>query len=218
MEKNRTHELILSSKLILIGLILWVIKVQYFTFFWIPESDLFANIGLEILGTSLILVGIFIISRVYPFIDAVIAKYILFVVLVLNVLNFFLYSFPVFKEIHSFAPVLMSLVVVTITKLMKHSLNYFSNSELASKWDIFGNITFFGFTLPFYLFISAHICSLIEYERFMKLNLKVLLLFIPYGILVAGFFIYFITVLFDTLKFLNKIKEQDVERVMKVKK
>ncbi len=208
MDKNRTQELIVSSRLILIGMIFWVIKLQYFTFFWLPENAFFANIGFEILGTIVILTGIIIIYRIYPFIDSIIAKYMLIAILLLNAVQFFLYNNIVFRQIHSFVPVMMSLVLFIITKLMKHSLRYFSNDELSAKWDMLGNTIFFGFSIPFYIFIAAHICNLIKYDTILKPTVKILFLFIPIGIIILIFFIYFIRILFSTLKFLNLQKNK----------
>ena len=179
LDKNQTQELILSLKLILIGIFFWIIQVKYFTFFWLHKFHFLNVFDLEIIGTILILIGILIIHRVYPFAYSFIAIFLNCFILIINILDFFLFGFKIFRQFQQYSPFIMSLMLILISKLMESGIRYFGNAELSKKWRYIGIIIFFGFSIPFYTYVSLNVCGFIEYDKFFHFRPKVLLLFLP---------------------------------------
>jgi hypothetical protein len=206
LDKTQTKELILSFRLILSGIFFWIIKVRYFTFFWLDEYNFFNVFGLEIVGTILILVGIIILHRIYPFAYSMPATVLIVLILIFDILKFGLYQYKFFREIAQYIPFLMSLMLVLISKLVESGLNYFGNKIMAGRWKAFSIITFFGFSVPFYAYISMNICGYITYEGF-KLSFKFFLIFIPLFITALVFFIYFLVTVIQSFKFFLKIQK-----------
>lgn len=207
MEKNQTKELVISLILILIGIFFWIIKIRYFTYFFLPQNHFLNKFGYEIIGTILILIGVIITKRIYPFVYSLIAEILVYIILILNILEFILHDFEVFKEITSYLPFIMSLELFFVSKIFETGLRYFGNIELSKKWKYFSIIIFFGFSIPYYLFTSLSLCGLIKYEGF-KLTNKIIGLFIPLGIVVLFFFLYYLHYLIKSLQFLLKLNKE----------
>lgn len=163
--------------------------------------------GLEIVGTIIFLIGIIIIHRIYPFPQTNIAIILSVFVLVINILDFFLYKYTVYIEIRKYLPFLISIILMDVSKLLEVGLRYFGNSELAKKWHSFYFIIFFGFSIPYYLYTSLRICNFLTFEHF-SLSKKVILLFLPFVILVIIFALHYLFTILQTFKFLIKTKKK----------
>ena len=100
-------------------------------------------------------------------------------IFVMNILDFFLFRFKIFRELQQYTPFLMSLMLVLVSKLMENGLHYFGSNELAEKWRNIGIIIFYGFSIPFYTFVSFNVCGFIAYDVF-QFSPKILILFLPF--------------------------------------
>ncbi len=206
LDKNQTKELAFSLKIILVGIFFWVIKVRYFTFFWLSRFHLLNLFGYEIVGTILILIGILIIHRVYPFVSSSIAILLTILVLIIHVLDFFLFKYKIYRAIQQYTPILMSLILFIVSKLMERGLHYFGSIELAEKWRNIGIIIFFGFSIPFYTYVSLNVCGFIAYDVF-QYSAKFFLLFLPLFLTILYLFFYYIHALFLSFRFLQKVQK-----------
>lgn len=207
MEKNQTKELVYSMILIIIGILFWIIKIRYFTYFFLPSQHFLNKFGYEIIGTILILIGIVIIKRIYPFVFSIIAEILIYIILILNFLEFFLHDLQIFKEITAYLPFIMSLELFFVSKIFETGLRYFGNIDLSKKWKYFSIIIFFGFSIPYYLFTSLILCGLLKYESF-KFTKKMIGLFTPLIFVLSFFFLYYLNYLIKSLKFLLKINKE----------
>lgn len=207
LDKNQTKELINSFKLILLGIFFWLIKIRYITFFLLPEYHFLNVIGLEIVGTILIMIGILIIHRVYPFVFSLPAILLIFIIFTFNVLDFFLFRFKLYRTFQQYIPFVMSLMLMIISKLMESGIRYFGNIDLSKKWRYIAIIIFYGFSVPFYIFVSLNILGYIEYD-FFQFRPKVFLLFSPVIILIIYLIIYYLVTIISSLRFLSKIQEE----------
>jgi hypothetical protein len=211
LDKNQTKELAFSFMLMIIGIIFWVIKIRYFTFFWLPEFHFLNVFGLEIIGTILILSGMTIVYRVYPFPYSFIGLILIVIILVSNVLDFILFRYKLFREIQQFSPVLVSLMLILISKLMESGLKYFENRELSKEWKYLAIIILYGFTIPYYCYMSMNLCGFITYEGF-KITIKILLIFLPILIALLSISIYYLRVIIQTFRFLLKIHKDSLPK------
>lgn len=162
--------------------------------------------GFEIIGTILILIGIIVIHRVYPFVYSSIAIILNILILIINILDFFLFKYKIFRDMQQYTPFLMSLMLILASKLMESGLRYFGSSELAEKWRNIGVIIFFGFSIPYYTYVSLNVCGFIAYDVF-EFNAKILFLFLPLILTMLFLFFYFIHALFLSLRFLQKVQK-----------
>lgn len=206
MDKTQTKEFVFSLKLILIGIFFWIIKVRYFTFFWLPEFHFLNVFGLEIIGTVLILIGITIIHRIYPFAYAMVANVLIYIILAINILDFFLFRFKLYREIQQYTPFLMSIVLIVIAKLLEYGIKYFGNKDLARKWKYLAFIIFFGFSIPFYSYVSFNIAGFIKYQGVM-ITPKIVLILLPIVISLLFCFFYYIRILVMSFKYLGNIQK-----------
>ena len=209
MDKNQTQELIFSLQVILVGIFFWVIKVKYFTIFWLPQYHFLNVFGLEIIGTILIMIGIFIIHRVYPFAYSYIAILLNVLILIINLLEFFLFRFRIFREIQEYTPFIMSLMLVFISKIMESGTRYFGSTNLPDKWKHIGVIIFFGFSIPYYTYISMSLCGFITYDT-IQISMKIIVLFLPLSLTLLFLFFYYLHTIIITFKFMYKIKKLDI--------
>ncbi|OHD10642.1 MAG: hypothetical protein A2086_01930 [Spirochaetes bacterium GWD1_27_9] len=212
MDKNITKEFVFSLKIILIGIFFWVIKVKYFTFFWLPEFHLLNVFGFEIIGTILIIIGITIIHRVYPFAYSFFAIGLVYVILIINILDFVLFRFRIYRDIQQYTPFIMSIMLVLIAKLLESGLKYFGNKELSRKWKYLAIILFSGFSMPFYIYTSLNICGFITYEGF-QITTKIILIFLPIILSLTFFFIFYLVILIQSFNFLAKVQKQNNEQI-----
>jgi hypothetical protein len=209
LDKNQTQELIFSLRIILVGILFWVIKVRYFTFFWLPQYHFLNVFGLEIVGTVLILAGILIIHRVYPFAYSYIAILLILLILVINILDFFLFRYKVFREIQEYTPFVMSLMLVFVSKIMESGTRYFNGQQnLPEKWKHIAVIIFFGFSIPYYTYVSSKLCGFIRYDM-IEVETKFVLLFIPLISSLLFFFFYYLHTIVITFKFLYRVKREN---------
>jgi hypothetical protein len=204
LDKNQTKELAFSLMIIIIGIIFWLVKIRYFTFFWLPELHPLNVFGLEIIGTILILIGIIIIFRVYPFPYSYPSLVLIVFILVTNILDFIFYRYKIYRDIQQYSPVLIFLMLILISKLMESGLRYFGNKELSKEWKYLAIIILYGFTMPYYIFVSMNLCRFITYEGF-KITLKFVLIFLPIAISIISISIYYIRVIILSFGFLLKI-------------
>ncbi|HNZ25662.1 MAG TPA: hypothetical protein PK385_00915 [Spirochaetota bacterium] len=211
MDKNQTNELINSFKLILIGIIFWVVKPRYVTYFLLDEFNVLNIFGFEIIGTILIMIGLIISRRIYPFVYLFVAEIFIYLIFVLNLLEFFLFKYKIFQEIQSFLPFLMSLTLVFISKILENGLKYFKNVELSRKWKNLSGIILFGIALPYYLFNTFRICGFIKFNN-IEITSKVLFLSIPALLTVAVLFLLYLRYLILSFRYLVRLKKEQAAK------
>ena len=205
MDKNQTKELILSLKLILIGIVFWIIR--YFLFFLIKQDSIFNAVRVEIIGTILIIVALTIIQRIYPFAHTILALILTYLLLAANILHIFLYLYKneyyrIFNWYMLFA---LSIILILISKIVESGLRYFKNRELSHKWRYLIFIIFFGISIPLYFFISLYLCDIISFNKII-INTKTILIFLPLVITVIIVILYYLIVLIKSFNFLSKIQ------------
>ena len=177
------------------------------THFLLKDNHFLNLFGFEIIGTILILIGLIITRRIYPFIFTFFAELLTYVILIMNILNFIFYKNYTYQQIQYYSPFVMSLSILLISKILENGLRYFGNVELARKWRYFSIIIFFGFSLQYYLYTSLYICGFIRLEH-ITLNLKLILLFLPFGLLIIFFFLYYLWHIILSFKFLLKTQSE----------
>jgi len=214
VEKNQTKELIFSLKIILVGIFFWVIKIKYFTFFWLHELHFLNVFGLEIVGTVLIMIGIMIIQRIYPFAYTHLAQILIVIILIINICDFIFFDFKIYREFQLYTTFIMSIMLVLISKLLESGLKYFGNQELSKRWMYLAMIILYGISFPYYAFVSFKICGLIQFEG-LKLSLKFVLLLIPIFISITSFFLYYIISLIKSFQFLASVQKGDDDSQIK---
>jgi hypothetical protein len=193
----------------LTGVFFWIIRLRYFTFFWLQEYPILNVVSFHIVGTVLILIGLFIIQRVYPFPHTIFGIILAVIILAVNVLDFFLYNNELYQDIHQFYLVALSLVLLVITKLIETGLRYFGNDELSRKWHNLLYILFFGFTIPLYGIALLTVCDLFHTEKF-TLSLQLILIAIPLAVTLLIFFTYYLVILVRSFNFLLRVQENDL--------
>ncbi len=52
----------------------------------------------------------------------------------MNILEFFLFKYKIFRELQTYTPFLMSLMLIFVSKLMENGLHYFGSNDLAIEW------------------------------------------------------------------------------------
>ncbi len=124
----------------------------------------------------------------------------------MNILEFFLFKYKIFRELQTYTPFLMSLMLIFVSKLMENGLHYFGSNDLAIKWKNSGVIIFFGFSIPFYTYASLNVCGFIAYDVF-QFNAKVLLLFLPLILTIIILFFYYLHTLILSFRFLQNVKK-----------
>ena len=203
--------------LMIVGILFWVIKTRYFTFFWLPELHFLNAIGVEIIGSILIFIGVLIIYRVYPFPYSMVALIIIILIIIFNILEFFLIRYKLFREIMQFFPVLLSIMLLLISKLMESGLRYFGNRELSKEWRYLAIIILYGFSLPFYIYVSMKTCGFITYEG-VKISIKILLIFLPILIAALSISVYYLRIIIITFSFLLKVRKDTLSSNEKLAK
>ena len=101
----------------------------------------------------------------------------------------------------------MSIMLILIAKLLENGTRYFGNHELAEEWRYLGIIIFFGFSMPFYTYVSLNICGFIVYDVFV-IRPKIVVLFLPLILAVSFFFLYYLHALVQTFKYLGKVQRE----------
>ena len=210
MDKNETKWLTVSLKLILVGIVFWVVKPRYLTHFILPENNFLNAFGFELIGTILIMAGLVITRHVYPFFYTFFAEGFAVVVFALNVLNFFFRENEIFRQINCYDTFFMSLCLFFVSKLLENGLRYFGAPELARKWRYFAIIIFFGFTIPFYMITSMFVCDLVQRES-VVITGKLIGLAIPFLITIASAMIVYIYYLVKSFGFLQQIQRENEE-------
>lgn len=210
MDKSETDIFLRSLKLILIGIFFWIIKIKYFTIFLFPKGFILNELGVELIGTIIILLGLLIINRVYPFVYSSFALFLCCFIGCINLLEIFNYFF--IKSYHlyilnKYIPFFMSILLFFIAKLLKIGIKYFGNIELSKKWETIGVVILFGFSIPYYAFVSLEIKGFLMFEKAV-FDKTFFLLFLPLFFVIITLFFYFITTLVKTFKFLDSIKSE----------
>ncbi len=207
MDKDQTKELLLSLKLILVGIAFWVIKPRYFLFFLIKPNTLLSIVGLEIVGTVIMVVGLTMIHRIYPFAHTIIALLLTYLVFATNILDIIFYKNEIYQVIALYFPILMSIVLILISKIMESGLRYFKNRALSRKWRYLTFIIFFGYSLPFYTFVSLKVCNFISFNGIF-IDTKAILIFLPLVITMVIFVLYYLIMLIKSFNFLSRIQNK----------
>ena len=205
MDKNQTKELLLSLKLILVGIAFWIIRPRYFLFFLIKQETIFNTVVFVIIGTIIIIVALTMIHRVYPFAHTILALILSYFLLIVNILYVFLYRNEYYRAFSLYIPFIISIVLILISKILESGLRYFRNRELSRKWRYFVFIIFFGVSIPLYLFISLKIFGIISFNK-IEIDTKAVLIFLPIAITILILVLYYIIILIKSFNFLSKIK------------
>lgn len=214
MDKERSRDVIMSFRLIIVGIFFWIIKVKYITQYFLPENHFFNSVGLEIVGTIMILVGITCIRRLYPFAFAMISQvYIIFIAL-FHTLHLFLYKNSIFAAIYNYNFFLTTIMLFFIAKLFQNGLRYFGGSELSRKWKYFAIIIFSGLIIPIYLFTTLYICGFITFKGF-QFNSPIILLFIPFLLAILSIALFYLKYLVKSFNFLSAIEKNNKPQAVK---
>jgi hypothetical protein len=99
----------------------------------------------------------------------------------------------------------MSLMLVIISKLLESGIRYFGDSDLSKKWRYIAVVIFYGFSIPYYIYVSMDLCGFIKPNIF-EYRPLVLVLFSPVILTILYLFIYYIHTLIISANFLNKIQ------------
>lgn len=207
MDRTETKILVNSLKLIVIGIFFWILKIKYITLFFFPKSYVLNQIGFEIIGTILILTGLFIIHRVYPFAYssfAILLCWFIAFINIIEILNYFIIKSYYIYILNKYLPFLMSLLLFLIARLLKSAVKYFGDLNLSKKWDAISLVILFGFSIPYYAFTSLEIYGFLSLEK-ARFGKAFFLLFTPLFIIILYLFFYYIYTLANTFKFLNHI-------------
>ena len=92
MDKEQTKELLVSLKIIIVGIFFWVLKPRYLTILFLSNNNFFNMFGFEIIGTILVLIGVMIIFRSYPFAYSLVSSMYIVFIFIINILDFILYE------------------------------------------------------------------------------------------------------------------------------
>lgn len=208
MDKEQTKDLLHALQLILIGTFFWLIRPNIIASFFVSVNHPFQLFcSLEIVGSALIFIATLIVFFVFPFQYSMISMIVSFSILVLNVLDFFIYKNPVMQIIHSYLPVLMSVMLHFASRLMQVGMRYFGATQLSRTWKTFSVLIIFAFSLPYYIFITANHFNLIVFPTgdIMRTFTAAM---IPAIVLVAFCFIYYAVILIKSIRYLSQIQKR----------
>lgn len=208
MDKEQTKDLLHALQLILIGTFFWLIRPNIIASFFVSVNHPFQLFcSLEIVGSVLIFIATLIVFFVFPFQYSMISMIVSFSILVLNILDFFMYKNPVMQVIHSYLPVLMSVMLHFASRLMQVGMRYFGATQLSRTWKTFSVLIIFSFSLPYYIFITANHFNLITFPTGDVLQ-AFLASMIPAMVLVAFCFIYYAVILIKSIRYLSQIQKR----------
>lgn len=207
MDKEQTKDLLRTLQLILIGTFFWLIRPNIISSFVSVNHPFQLFCGLEIVGSVLIFIATLIVFFVFPFQYSMISMIVSFSILVLNILDFFMYKNPVMQVIHSYLPVLMSIMLHFASRLMQVGMRYFGAMQLSRTWRTFSVLIIFSFSVPYYILITANHFNLIVPPTGDALQ-TFLAAMIPAIVLVAFYFIYYAVILVKSIRYLSQIQKR----------
>lgn len=208
MDKEQTKDLLHTLQLILIGTFFWLIRPNVISSFLVSVNHPFQLFcGLEIIGSVLIFIATLIVFFVFPFQYSMISMIVSFSILILNILDFFMYKNSVMQVIHSYLPVLMSVMLHFASRLMQVGMRHFGAMQLSRTWKTFSVLIIFSFSVPYYIFITAKYFDLIVFPTGDVLQ-TFLAAMIPAIILVAFCFIYYAVILIKSIRYLSQIQKR----------
>lgn len=208
MDKEQTKDLLRALKLILIGTFFWLIRPNIIASFFVKVNHPFQLFyGLEIVGSVLIFIATLIVFFVFPFQYSMISVVVSLSILILNILDFFLYKNPIMQIIHSYLPLLMSIMLHFAARLMQVGMRHFGATHLSRTWKTFSLQIIFAFSLPYYIFITGKHFNLITVATGEVLR-DFIIAMIPAIILLAFCFIYYTIVLVKSIKHLSQIQNR----------
>lgn len=207
MDKEQTKELLLSLRLIIVGTFFWLLKPKFFLSFFLRCDSLCSILGLEIVGTILILIAILIIFFVFPFTYSLISCVYIIFVLVLDVLDFFLYRNPHYQLVQRYSLFFMALMLFFVAKLMQEGLRHFGSTGLSRKWADFSLWIFFGFCIPDYILVTLYNFGLLTLPSGKTLQ-DVTLMLSPVIIITAFCLLYYICFLVKSFQYLSSIQKK----------
>lgn len=109
--------------------------------------------------------------------------------------------------IHSYLPLLMSIMLHFAARLMQVGMRHFGATHLSRTWKIFSLQIVFAFSLPYYIFITGKHFNLITVATGEVLR-DFIIAMIPAIILLAFCFIYYTIVLVKSIKHLSQIQNR----------
>ncbi len=210
MDKEQSKDLLWPLRIIIVGIFFWVIKPRYLTILFLPADNFFNVFGLEIIGTILVLIGVFIIYRIYPFPFTMISTVYIVFLLLYNISELIFGRYNFFITLKLYSPFFISIMLVFVSKIIQDGLRHFGSTELSRKWSYFAIITFFGFSVPYYVFVSMSVLGFCRFDDFYnyKITSNSVLLFLPVLIAFAFFLIYFVYYLIVSYKYLVGIQKK----------
>lgn len=208
MDKEQTKDLLRALKLILIGTFFWLIRPNLIASVFMEVSHPFQLFyGVEIVGSILIFIATLIVFFVFPFQYSMISVFVSVSILILNILDFFLYKNSVMQVIHSYLPVLMSIMLHFASRLMQVGMRHFGATKLSRTWKILSLLIIFAFTVPYYVFITATHFDMISIPTGEVLR-DFLITMIPAMVLVLFCFVCYAVVLVKSIRYLSQIQNR----------
>lgn len=208
MDKEQTKDLLHALQLVLIGTFFWLIRPNIIASFFVSVNHPFQLFcGLEIIGSVLIFIATIIVFFNFPFQYSLISLIVSASILILNILDLFIYKNPVMQVIHSYFPVMMSVMLHFAARLMQVGMWYFGATKLSRTWKTFSVLIIFSFSLPYYIFITANHFNLITFPTGEVLR-NFLVAMIPAMILIAFCFIYYSVILIKSIRYLSQIQKR----------
>lgn len=207
MDKEQTKELLNSLRIIIVGIFFWVLKPRYFTAIFLSGDNFFNVFGFEIIGTILVLIGVMIIFRSYPFAYSLISSIYIIFIFVINILDFILYGSYGYRAFQEYSFFFTSIMLVFISKLMQDGLRHFGSTELARKWSSFAIIIFFGFTVPNYTYLTLKNLGYITLNQ-VVINGRVFIAFLPAIAVFLFCMAYYLSYLIRSYKYLSNIQKK----------
>lgn len=194
-------------RLIIVGIFFWIIKPRYLTNIIFDETNFFNVFGFEIIGTILVLIGVAIIFRVYPFAYSIISGIYILFILAINILDFFLYNNPSYKAFQEYSIFFTSIMLIFITKLIQDGLRHFGSTDLARKWSSFAIIISVGFTIPYYIFLTLKNYGFITFH-IPSISGKMFLHLAPVIVVLLFCFGYYMYYLVKSINYLTAIQKK----------
>jgi len=214
VDKEQTKELLVSLKIIIVGIFFWVLKPRYLTILFLSNNNFFNMFGFEIIGTILVLIGVMIIFRSYPFAYSLVSSMYIVFIFIINILDFILYENFGYRAFQEYSVFFTSIMLVFISKLMQDGLRHFGSTELARKWSSFASIIFFGFSLPAFTFLTLKNLGYVTLNL-INIDGTVFIRLLPVVIVLSFCMIYYMYYLVRSFKYLSNIQKKYLKKCEK---
>lgn len=208
MDKEQTKDLLHALQLILVGTFFWLIRPNIIASIFVSVKHPFQLFyGLEIIGSILIFIATLIVFFVFPFQYSIISVFVSVSILILNIFDFFMYKNPIMQIIHSYLPLLMSIMLYFASRLMQVGMRHFGATQLSRTWKFFSILIIFAFSVPYYIFTTVKHFDLITFPKGEVLR-DFMIAMIPAMILMLICFVYYAVVLVKSIRYLSQIQNR----------